>query len=150
MGSIEIRRLKEDETVRFTELIRVFEAVFEMKNFRLPPIKHLGRLLERDDFFVFIALSSGKVCGGLTAYTLYQYYSESPLVYIYDLAVALKWQRKGIGTALIKTVNKYCEDAGVEEVFVQADLIDDYALDFYRSTGATSEQVVHFYYPLLP
>lgn len=36
----------------------------------------------------------------------------------------------------------------MEEVFVQADEADDYALDFYHSTGAAEEKVVHFYYPL--
>ncbi|WP_342775446.1 hypothetical protein [Leptospira ilyithenensis] len=42
----------------------------------------------------------------------------------------------------------YCKQNGVEEVFLQADLGDDYAIEFYRSTGTTPESVVHFYYPL--
>jgi len=79
---------------------------------------------------------------------LRQYYSTSPLVYIYDLAVAPEYQRKGIGKMLITEIQSYCKDIGVEEVFVQADVADDYALDFYRSTGARGEDVVHFYYPL--
>jgi aminoglycoside 3-N-acetyltransferase I len=36
----------------------------------------------------------------------------------------------------------------VEEIFVQAVEADEHALDFYRSTGAQSQKVVHFYYPL--
>ncbi len=35
-----------------------------------------------------------------------------------------------------------------EDGFVQADLVDDYALDFYRSTGGMGGDVVHFSYPL--
>ncbi|MDV6237170.1 GNAT family N-acetyltransferase [Leptospira ellisii] len=150
MESVEVRRLNAGEIERFAELIGLFETVFEMENF-IPPSKgYLGKLLAREDFLAFVAVSSGKIRGGLTAYTLCQYYSESPLVYVYDLAVAVEWQRKGIGTALIQGVKDHCKSAGVEEVFVQADLVDDYALDFYRSTGARSEQVVHFYYTLHP
>ena len=49
---------------------------------------------------------------------------------------------------LISAINSYCKEIGVMEVFVQADEVDGYALDFYHSTGATAEKVVHFYYPL--
>ncbi|MBB5437978.1 ribosomal protein S18 acetylase RimI-like enzyme [Pedobacter sp. AK017] len=139
---------KTKDVAHFDALIRLFEEVFEMKDFVMPPADHLERLLARDDFFVFVVLRDGEVIGGLTSYTLRQYYSTSPLVYIYDLAVATAYQRKGIGKMLIAAIQNYCKNIGVEEVFVQADVADDYALDFYRSTGATGEDVVHFYYPL--
>lgn len=139
---------KTTEITHFYALIRLFEEVFEMKDFVMPPADHLEKLLARDDFFVFVALLDGQVIGGLTSYTLRQYYSTSPLVYIYDLAVAIEYQRKGIGRMLIADIQNYCKGIGVEEVFVQADVADGYALDFYRSTGATAEDVVHFYYPL--
>ena len=90
----------------------------------------------------------GRVAGGLTSYLLQQYYSQSPLVYIYDLAVKTELQRKGIGKMLISGIAEYCKERGVAEVFVQADEADDYALDFYRSTGGIAEKVVHFVYPL--
>ncbi len=133
---------------KFIQLIRVFESVFEMKNFRMPNQKHLQQVLGKNGFYVFVAMSEGKVIGGLTAYTLDQYYSPAPLVYIYDLAVKTEFQRQGVGKKLIAEFTAFCKEIGVEEVFVQADEADDYALDFYRSTGATSEKVVHFYYPL--
>lgn len=145
---ITIKKLGKHDIDKFKELIRLFEDVFEMENFSLPAEYHLQNLLEKDSFFVFVALVKNQVVGGLTSYTLQQYYSESPLVYIYDLAVKAELQRQGIGSKLISAITKYCREAGVEEVFVQADEADGYALDFYRSTGATAEQVVHFYYPL--
>ncbi|MGE8720565.1 GNAT family N-acetyltransferase [Leptospira terpstrae] len=145
---LEIKKLSTGDLDQFIELIRVFEDVFEMKNFQIPNSNYLQTLLERDDFFVFVSVLNNHVIGGLTSYTLRQYYSEKPLVYIYDLAVLTPYQRQGIGKTLIQSINAYCKDWGAEEVFVQADLVDDYALDFYRSTGATGESVVHFYYPL--
>lgn len=90
----------------------------------------------------------GKVIGGSTSYTLHQYYSKLPLVYIYDLAVKTKFQRQGIGKMLISGITNYCREIGIEEVFVQADEEDGYAIEFYHSTGATTEKVVHFSYPL--
>lgn len=90
-----------------------------------------------------------KVIAGLTVYVLDQYYSEKPLAYIYDLAVLNEYQRMGVGRKLIAFIRELCRQKGFEEVFVQADKVDDYAIDFYRSTQPTDEeQVVHFYYKL--
>jgi aminoglycoside 3-N-acetyltransferase I len=71
------------------------------------------------------------------------------LAYLYDLAVLPEYQRKGVGKKLINFTNSYCKERGFEEVYVQADKADDYALDFYRSTNPTKEEdVSHFYYKL--
>jgi ribosomal protein S18 acetylase RimI-like enzyme len=148
VNSILYRKLTSEDLNYFSQLIRLFEDVFEMKDFTMPDEEYLRTLLNRKDFMVFIATSGDEVVGGLTAYTLHQYYRSTPLVYIFDLAVERKYQRQGIGTQLIATINDYCRKEGVEEVFVQADRVDDYALDFYSSTGAVGEDVVHFYYPL--
>ncbi|TGL51096.1 GNAT family N-acetyltransferase [Leptospira meyeri] len=148
MENIKIRKLTSNDLKQFIELIRVFEDVFEMKNFQMPSLHYLQSLLDRDDFYVFVSLHESQVVGGLTSYTLRQYYSEKPLVYIFDLAVLTKYHRQGIGRSLIQGINEYCKKMGAEEVFVQADMVDDYALEFYRSTGGSPEDVVHFTYPL--
>jgi aminoglycoside 3-N-acetyltransferase I len=146
--TVEIKRLDVGDIEAFQELILVFEKVFEMKGFSMPDKDYLQRLLGEEGFHVFVAILDEKVVGGLTAYTLPQYYSTLPLVYIFDLAVATQLQRKGIGKMLISGINDYCREIGVEEVFVQADEEDAYALDFYHSTGGRAEKVVHFTYPL--
>ncbi len=145
---IKIEKLKYNDINKFTELIRVFEGVFEMKNFKMPDENYLQQLLEKNDFFVFVALLDNKVVGGLTSYIMQQYYSKSPLVYIFDLAVKTELQRQGIGKMLITGNNSYCKTIGVEAVMVQADEVDDYAIKFYHSTGATAEKVIHFNYLL--
>lgn len=131
------------------ELITVFEIVFEMENFERPSQSHLNNLLNNRNFFAVIAKTENKIIGGLTVYILDQYYSEKPLAYIYDLAVLSEFQRKGVGRKLINFTNEYCKKNGFEEVFVQADKVDDYAIDFYRLTKPTNEEeVVHFNYKL--
>lgn len=146
---MQIKRLEQSELKEFIELIKVFEEVFEMENLEIPNDNHLQKLLSRDDFFVFAAIENEKVVGGLTSYVLEQYYSTRKLAYVFDLAVKTEFQRQGIGTKLMSAIVNYCREKGFEEVFVQADKVDDYALEFYRSTGITVEEdVSHFYYVL--
>lgn len=146
---MEIKKLSPTDITQFIELIRVFEEVFEMQNFQMPPQTHLEKLLTKPDFMVFVALKDEEVVAGLTIYTLNQYYSTKPLAYIYDLAVKTTLQRQGIGQQLIRATNTHCRELGYEEVFVQADKVDEYALDFYRKTQPTEEEdVSHFYYSL--
>ncbi len=147
---ITVKKLAPDEIEEFISLIGVFEIVFEMENFTLPRQDHLERLLAREDFHVFVAKQGNRVVGGLTAYSLQQYYSTRPLVYVFDLAVVSELQYKGIGKKLMSAINSYCKETGAEEVFVQADVVDEHAVRFYKSTGGTPEEVVHFYYPLNP
>ncbi len=146
--NIKVEKLDPDDINKFMELIRLFEDVFEMKNFKMPDEIYLQQLLKKDDFFVFIALLDDKVVGGLTSYIMHQYYSKAPLVYIFDLAVKAEFQRQGIGKMLIAENNRYCKTIGVEAVMVQADVVDDYAIEFYHSTGAKAEKVIHFDYLL--
>lgn len=146
---VEIKKLNKSDLPEFIQLVKVFEEVFEMQDFSMPDEDHLQQLLADDNFMVFVAFDENKdVIAGLTAYILIQYYSVKPLVYIFDLAVLACFQRKGIGKQLIVAINTYCQKAGMEEVFVQADVGDGYAVDFYRATGGIAENVIHFYYPI--
>ncbi|QEL04311.1 GNAT family N-acetyltransferase [Olivibacter sp. LS-1] len=149
MNDLHIKKLSVNDLSCFENLIIMFEEVFEMKKFSMPTSEYLGELLGKENFHVFVALKEDSVIGGLTAYTLNQYYSQKPLAYIFDLAVASLWQRQGIGNALIMHTRSYFQQNGYSEVFVQADKIDDYAVDFYRKTKPTEEEdVLHFYYTL--
>lgn len=146
---IEIKKIEKDELNQFIDMVNLFSDVFEMKDFNLPAGLHLQHTLNKENFLAFVAVIEGEIVAGMTVYVLDQYYSEKLLAYIFDLAVSRKYQRKGIGSKLIEFVKNYCRDRGFEEIFVQADTVDDYALKFYRSTGITEEEDVrHFYYLL--
>lgn len=147
---INTERLGPGDIGKFTILIRLFENVFEMKDFQMPEESYLLQLLNSDDFFVVVALHKGQVIGGLTSYILQQYYSRSPLIYIFDLAVKTEFRRKGVGRMLIAENNRYARQLHAEAVMVQADEEDSHAIEFYRSTGATGQNVIHFDYMLAP
>lgn len=147
--TIEIKKLGVDDVVLFSQMVKLFEEVFEMKNFNLPPILHLENTLQKENFMAFVALFEQEIVGGMTVYILDQYYSEKRLAYIFDLAVLPKHQRKGIGKQMINFLKRFCKERDFEEIFVQADAIDAYALRFYRSTGISEEEDVrHFYYTI--
>jgi aminoglycoside 3-N-acetyltransferase I len=109
---IQIEKLNPRDIVKFTALIKLFEEVFEMKNFSMPEENYLQQLLAKDEFFVFVAMQDSTVVGGLTSYIMQQYYSTRPLVYIFDLAVKTAMQRRGIGRMLIGANNSYSSSIG--------------------------------------
>lgn len=148
MDNVIIRKLDIDSVKEFKDLIFLFEDVFEMDELQIPSDDYLKEKLSNKDFFVFVAMYNNKVIAGLTAYVMHQYYSTKPIIYIYDLAVLVEYQRKGIGKKLINEINLYCKNIGFDEVFVQADMEDDYAIDFYNSTKAIGRSIGHFYYKL--
>ena len=145
--SIELKTLTSQDIEDFSDLIDLFENVFEMKDFTKPDNKYLQGILAKPGFFALIAKIGNKVVGGLTVYVLDQYYSKKPLAYIYDVAIATEHQRQGIGKALIKHLVEFCKEKGFEEAYVQADRVDDHAIEFYRSTRISGEgDVVQFSY----
>lgn len=141
LGSIDLPYLK--------ALICIYEEVFEMENFTLPSDSYLQTLLQREGLLFFVATLEGNVVGGLTAHVLPSVYFESSEVYIYDLGVKTSYQRKGIGRKLMASLSDYCKAQGYKEVFVQADLVDQHAMDFYQATGGQAERVVHYSYSLV-
>lgn len=148
MSAHSIKLLNQEDLNLFQDLIFVFEEVFEMKEFKLPAPDHLQNLLAKADFMVFAVLHENKVVGGLTAYVLTSYFHESSDAYILDLAVKVDFQRQGLGKKLMEAIFQHCKKLKFKEVFVQADQIDQHAVDFYRSLGGIAENAVNFDFPL--
>ncbi len=145
----DIQIVAENGVDELLELLRVFREVFEMDKFESPGKSYLEKLVRDKRCWAVVAKVNGKVIGGLTMYILPQYYSAKPLAYIYDLAVLTAYQRQGVGRQLIDFVKTYCREFGIDEFFVQAEKVDDHAVDFYRKTGPTEElEAVHFSYTL--
>lgn len=146
----QIKKLEATDLESFENLILTFGEVFEMETPSAPQPDYLRSLLAQKSFFAFGAFAGQELAGGVTGYLLPQYYVESPLAYIYDLAVRKEFQRKGIGRGLIDAVQAYCRTENIEQLFVQADDTDEYALEFYHASGAERGKAVNFYYHLRP
>ena len=126
------------------KLIKLYENVFEMNPFPYPSRDYLKKLLKNDKIIFIVAKFEDEIIGGLTAHELASTYFESNEVYVYDLAVHQDFQRKGIGTKLIEELKKISCNKGDKEIFLQADIDDKYAIEFYNKIGGVPEDVIHF------
>ncbi len=149
---INYQKLTKQDLPLLKELLKIFEEVFEMEDFVLPNDTHLQSLLENESMIFFVAIlvenEEIKVLGGLRGYILPSVYYASSEMYLYDLGVNPKFQRQGIGTELMEKLKEYSKNLGYKELFVQADIEDQHAIDFYKKTGGQTADVIHFSYEL--
>jgi len=143
---LEVRQLTKEDVSVFSSLIKMFNMVFEEVEPAISSEANLLRLLNNNNFVAMAAISENEVVGGLTAFELPMYYSDSSEVFLYDMAVKPEFQRIGIGKSLIRSLKEYCIRHGVKEFFVLAHEEDESAVEFYHSTGGKSEKVVNFLY----
>jgi len=108
-----------------------------------PSAAYLRRLLDGDNFIAVAALQGDEVVGGLAAYELRKFEQERSEIYIYDLAVAGPYRRRGIATALIQRLKAVAAARGAYVIYVQADLGDAPAIELYEKLGVR-EDVLHF------
>lgn len=146
--SLSIRHLTADDVTLMEAMLATFgEAFNEVETYTAaPPSKsYLRRLLSSDYFIALAALNNGSVVGGIAAYELQKFEQERSGIYIYDLAVASEFRRKGIATALIQELKRVGATRGAYVIFVQADTgeADAPAAALYGKLG-TREDVLHF------
>ena len=112
-----------------------------------PGDAYLVRVLGREQVVALAAVVGNEVVGGLVAYELEKLEQERSEIYVYDLAVAASWRRRGIATALIGRVREIATERGAWVVFIQADYADAPAVALYSRLGR-SEEVLHFDIPV--
>ena len=125
---------------------QAFDELDTYGRFR-PEAGYLENLLGSDTFICLAALEDQRVIGGLAAYELRKFEQQRSEIYIYDLAVAETFRRKGVATALILKLKKIAKTRGAWVVFVQADYEDGPAVSLYTKLGV-KEEVLHFDIPL--
>jgi aminoglycoside 3-N-acetyltransferase I len=139
-------QLQSQDLTRFRELMTVFADAFEDPHAygdAPPSDAYLQRLLAKPTVIALAAEVEGTVVGGLVAYVLEKFERERSEIYIYDLAVAASHRRQGIARDLILELKRIAADVGAYVIYVQADLVDDPAIQLYTSLG-TREDVLHF------
>lgn len=109
-----------------------------------PPGEDYLRLLLADPHnIVLVSLAGTRVAGGLVAYELCKFERQRSEIYIYDLAIAEPFRRRGMASALLERLCRIAAERGASSVFVQADYVDEPAIALYEKFGAR-EEVLHF------
>jgi aminoglycoside 3-N-acetyltransferase I len=132
------------------DLIAVFGDAFDQADVyqAAPPgDDYLGALLAKPHIVVVAAFIEGHVVGGLVAYVLDKFEQDRREMYIYDLAVAEPFRRRGVATGLIGALQSIAAALDVYVIFVQADLVDGPAIALYEKLGA-KETAHHFDIPV--
>ena len=145
-SGVAIERLGPERIEVMRQALRVLADAFdEQENFFSAPPgdPYLSRLLSDEKFILLAASVEGSVVGALSAYELTKYEQERSELYIYDLAVAEPFRRRGIARAMIEALKPIAREKGAWMIFVQADRVDEPAVALYRSLG-TEEQPLHF------
>jgi aminoglycoside 3-N-acetyltransferase I len=151
-GDLIIRVLAPDDLSQLRELNSVFADAFrdhETYSSAPPSDGYVRRLLADPHIIVLVALAAAEVAGGLVAYELRKFEQERSEIYIYDLAVAERFRRRGIASALLERLCSIARERDASSLFVQADYVDAPALALYEKFGAR-EEVLHFDLKLPP
>ena len=142
----DIRRLIRTDLAEIGGMLSVFAEAFgdpHAYNDARPDPDYLARLLASNTFIAIVAVRDNAVIGGLAAYVLEKFEQVRREVYIYDLAVAEEFRRRGVATALIRALQSEAARRGAYVIFVQADRDDAPAIALYETLG-TREDVLHF------
>jgi aminoglycoside 3-N-acetyltransferase I len=150
-GPVAVRRLRCTDVALLRGLNDLFAAAFgdpESYSHAPPDDEYLSAVLRKEHIVVLVALASEQLVGGLVAYELQKLERARSELYIYDLAVAAAYRRRGIATALISQLREIAAQRGVLVIYVQADYGDDAAIGLYEKLGVR-EDVMHFDIPIV-
>lgn len=127
------------------QVTRLLGGVFESTD--APSDEYLQGVLDNEQAWVLCAKLHDAVVGALVAFVCLPLSGQKEL-YIYDIAVHPDYRGRGIGRALMHTLQKAALDAGVRTLFVDAHAEDQGAIAFYRSLGGQEAAVHHFVFPV--
>lgn len=114
----------------------------------IPGDDYLARLLAQETFHLLVALNGERIVGGLTAYELPMYQTESVEMFLYEIGVDEACQREGIASGLIAELKKICREKGIQTLFVGTEKQNQPAKKLYEKTGATLEEIAWYTYHL--
>lgn len=98
-----------------------------------------AKFLEDPDNLFLLARWDGVVCGFLTAHRLQRFDRRRAEVLLYEIGVDERYQRRGVGTALIDEVKRWAEAVGADEVWVLTEASNVAAMGLYGSTGGEAD-----------
>ena len=101
-------------------------------------------LLADESFWALGAFEAGEAIGCITGHELAMTRHERRELFVYDLAVRVDNQRRGVGRQLVETLVTGAAARGIDVVFVPADDDDTHALAFYADLGGRPNKVTMF------
>jgi len=143
-----LRRLSGADLPAMRGLLALYAEAFEMPAEYLdkqPDDDWLGHLLQRPDFISLIAeREDGQIIGGLSAYLLQKFEQPRQEIFIYDLAVAEAWRRRGVASQMLGWMCREADRLGAWVIIIEADKGDEPAIQLYHKMASSEEMAHHF------
>ena len=148
---ITIKRLGPPDLKTARELFVYFQIDDGIEEPSIPSDQYLEALLRKEDFYVLAALDQEILAGGLTAFSLPLYKTESLEMFLYEIGIKPAYRQQGIAQQLINSLLALCRDLGISELFVGTSPNNKAAIKLYETSGgkAGQEHTVMFTYFLL-
>ncbi|MFZ1022779.1 MAG: GNAT family N-acetyltransferase [Thermoplasmata archaeon] len=116
------------------EILRASELFDE------PPSRSATRRYLGDRRNIFLLAYMGRQpVGFLRGTELRQIHTGRRQMFLYEIAVASRFRRRGVARSLIQRLLRYCRSKNFEEAFVFTSPSNRAAVGLYRSTGAKTE-----------
>lgn len=95
----------------------------------------INRMLLLGNYKIFVACNSETVVGFIGAVSFIAFEVKNEALKIIALAVSEKYRGQGIGTNLLKTVERFAEDNSISVILINSGLTRKNAHRFYESRG---------------
>ena len=97
-------------------------------------IEYLKHILSNPANRLIIAEVDGELAGFLYAHLVNRLRLEEQQIFIYEIEVAPEYQRRGVGSALMRFIRGIADSKGIE-CFVFTSHSNAQAVSFYKNTG---------------
>lgn len=99
--------------------------------------RRINRMMTHENYKIFVACAGENVVGFIGAVSFIAFEVENDAMKIIALAVSEKYRGRGIGTNLLKTVEKFAEENSIGVILLNSGLTRENAHKFYESQGYT-------------
>lgn len=131
--NLEVKRLEPKDAPLAVDVVKLFAS-------KEVSLEYMGRFLANAAHYLIVAEVEGNLAGFLMAYVLQRMKEDdSAKMFIYEIEVAPRYQRKGVGTALITYIREVVRREKMYSSFVFTNYSNKGAVEFYKSTGGIIE-----------
>lgn len=136
---IKIRSAEEADFIQILDLFKEF-AAFEKQPDKVT--NSVDRMIkERDHLNCFVAKTNDKRIIGYATYFFTYYTWIGKCLYMDDLYVKTEFRTKGIGKRLMNSVIEFAKSSGCHKLRWQVARWNEPAIEFYKSLGATIDDI---------
>lgn len=146
---VSIQKLSSANTPEFKQLIKLFNEDDGIARKEISSEDYLKSFLLNESNHVLIALSNEELAGGLIAYELKMYKSETTEMFLFEIGVKAAFRMAGIGTQLITRLKEICVERKIVQMFVLTSDTNTAANLLYKKTagicGESSNMYSYFF-----